>query len=131
MQYSSALVSLLSLAISITALPAAEKRQNPTSTTVTLCTGIGFTGFCQTFANEFETCTQIPAPLLKSTGSFNPGPQALCRLTTSADTCTPHGDLFIDNGPIDNLYWYNGTGEFENYGNSATSFLCQQCTNCP
>ena len=125
------LVTLLSLASAITALPAVEKRQNPTSTTVKLCTGINFTGFCQTFVNDFNTCTQIPAPLRKSTGSFDPGHQALCRLTTTADSCTAHGDVFIDNGPINNLYWYNATGTPENYGNSATSFLCQECTNCP
>ncbi|KAK7531778.1 hypothetical protein IWX49DRAFT_594045 [Phyllosticta citricarpa] len=120
-----ALVSLLSLSA---AAPTLEKREDEpvVAGEVTICTGANGSGDCSTKEYISNECNILPAPYYKNVLTFAPGHQILCRVTNTQDSCTTHGDLFIE---------YPGSAQFDNYNgkdySKMTSFLCQKCTNCP
>ncbi|KAF2268024.1 hypothetical protein CC78DRAFT_565808 [Lojkania enalia] len=101
---------------------------------ILVCTGENYTGDCTTLSGlPFNECQPLPEPYFKNVGSFKPEAGAFCRITYTADSCTPHGDAFIwptDGAP--NLHQFDdpATGETTNAGSRMTSFLCQQCTGC-
>ncbi|KAK8195064.1 hypothetical protein HDK77DRAFT_479661 [Phyllosticta capitalensis] len=121
-----ALVSLVSLSA---AAPASEqifeKRQDTIAGSVTICTGANYSGDCYTQNYTSNACNVLPAPYFENVLTFAPGHEILCRITNTQDTCTTHGDLFIEYPGSTQLDNYNGI----NYSNM-TSFLCQKCTNC-
>jgi hypothetical protein len=50
---------------------------------------------------------------------------------STADTCTPHGDAFVDSAGAPDLHAFETvSGEVVDAGSQITSFLCQQCDNC-
>jgi thiamine biosynthesis lipoprotein ApbE len=54
-------------------------------------------------------------------------------VSSTADTCTLHGDAFIDPTPgAPDLHHFldPATGQVIDAGSQMTSFLCQQCTTC-
>ncbi|KAK7544655.1 uncharacterized protein J3D65DRAFT_610294 [Phyllosticta citribraziliensis] len=120
-----ALVSIFSLSA---AAPTIEKRQDVDTEAgqVTICTGANNSGDCSTKTYKSNECNILPAPYYQNVLTFAPGHQILCRVTNSQDSCTTHGDLFIQ---------YPGSTQFDNYNginySNMTSFLCQKCTNCP
>ena len=51
--------------------------------------------------------------------------------SSTADSCTPHGDAFVQYPGVTDLYSYTDVnGNMIDAGNSMTSFLCQECTAC-
>jgi hypothetical protein len=120
-----ALVSFLSLSA---AAPTLEKREDKPvlAGEVTICTGANGSGDCSTKEYSFNECNILPAPYYKNVLTFAPGHQILCRVTNTQDSCTTHGDLFIE---------YPGSAHFDKYNgkdySKMTSFLCQKCTGCP
>ncbi|KAK7519182.1 uncharacterized protein IWZ02DRAFT_245298 [Phyllosticta citriasiana] len=140
-----ALVSFLSLSA---AAPTLEKREDKPvlAGEVTICTGANGSGDCSTKEYSFNECNILPAPYYKNVLTFAPGHQILCRVTkyelpkllvpifhvltvfiiSTQDSCTTHGDLFIE---------YPGSAHFDKYNgkdySKMTSFLCQKCTGCP
>ncbi|KAF2678450.1 hypothetical protein K458DRAFT_317008 [Lentithecium fluviatile CBS 122367] len=99
---------------------------------VTFCTGENYTGECTTLSVPFYECQKVPAEFAGNVGSFKVDAGAYCRITYTADTCTPHGDAFIwpdTNAPT--LHHYvDVQGNVVDAGASLTSFLCQVCTAC-
>ncbi|KAK8173677.1 hypothetical protein IWX90DRAFT_484611 [Phyllosticta citrichinensis] len=120
-----ALVSIVSLSA---AAPTIEKRQDVDieAGQVIICTGANNSGDCYTKTYKSNECNILPAPYYQNVLTFAPGRQILCRVTNSQNSCTTHGDLFIQ---------YPGSTQFDNYNgidySNMTSFLCQKCTNCP
>ncbi|KAH7139235.1 hypothetical protein B0J11DRAFT_38597 [Dendryphion nanum] len=99
---------------------------------VLICTGENYTGDCQTLSVPYNTCQTLSAPFYKNVGSIKPDAGAFCRITYSAETCTSHGDAFIDPTPgAPTLrHFTNVNGEVIDAGSQITSFLCQECTAC-
>ncbi|KAF2086520.1 hypothetical protein K490DRAFT_66713 [Saccharata proteae CBS 121410] len=91
-----------------------------------VCTGEEFYGTCGMKVVDFDQCTTLDAPFYHNVGSFSPGNGGYCRITTSANSCTQEGDLFIEPPGVNNLRWY----EDVNWGSNITSFECQNCEAC-
>ena len=50
---------------------------------------------------------------------------------STADTCTSHGDAFVDPAGAPTLHNYEtASGVVVDAGSAFTSFLCQECTGC-
>ncbi|KAF2191387.1 hypothetical protein K469DRAFT_656235 [Zopfia rhizophila CBS 207.26] len=127
-----AAATLLSLFAVSTALPT-EKVEARTPGNVKICTGANYTGECITVSAPFNQCQKLSAPYLENVGSFKPDAGAFCRITYTADSCTPHGDAFIDPTPgAPDLHHFDdpATGQNIDAGSKMTSFLCQECTGC-
>ncbi len=105
---------------------AANTLEKRTPGGIFICTGENYSGTCGYKVQPFNQCIVLDSPYYHNIGSFGPDRGALCRLTTSAPTCTTHGDAFIQYPGTGNLRNYNGV----NVGDYITSFLCQECTNC-
>ncbi|EKG21626.1 hypothetical protein MPH_01060 [Macrophomina phaseolina MS6] len=92
---------------------------------VTFCTGENYTGECLTQTYTTNRCIVLPAPYNKNVKTFVPDHGNLVRVTNSAESCTMHGDLFLE---------WPGSIQFNNFEgvdySNATSFLVQQCDNC-
>ena len=119
----------LAAATTISALP----QGSATDLSVQVCTGENYIGDCKTLYVAPDTCQQLPGLFRKNIGSFKPGPKTLCRITYTADTCTMHGDAFVDPEGVATLhtdFTDPATGEEEDVGNLMTSFLCQPCSTC-
>ncbi|PSN71884.1 hypothetical protein BS50DRAFT_583508 [Corynespora cassiicola Philippines] len=99
---------------------------------VQLCTGPNYTGECVAIEVADNQCQQLPQQFLRNLGSFRPEGGVLCRLTYTADTCTPHGDAFVypDTGAPDLHNFVDANGQTVDAGSQATSFVCQECDTC-
>ncbi|KAF2144205.1 uncharacterized protein K452DRAFT_285447 [Aplosporella prunicola CBS 121167] len=128
MYFSTIAAAILPLVAMTVAAPAPFTKRTPGS--VTLCTGPDHTGDCLTRTfDDWEQCHTLTgdlAPFYHNLGTFAPDAGALCRVTNTAESCTTHGDLFVENPEGANLLDVNGV----DYGSTATSFLCQRCNSC-
>ncbi|KAL1639731.1 hypothetical protein SLS58_007629 [Diplodia intermedia] len=92
---------------------------------VTFCTGANSTGECLTQTYATNQCILLPDEYKKNVRTFIPDHQNLVRITHSADSCTTHGDLFLE---------WPGSAQFNDYEgvdySDMTSFLIQGCTGC-
>ncbi|KAF2016087.1 hypothetical protein BU24DRAFT_193328 [Aaosphaeria arxii CBS 175.79] len=125
--------AILAIVPLIAAAPACPAPAPEVTGNVRICTGENYTGTCISVEAPNNQCQQLSDPYLKNVGSFKVSPGWQCRITYSAETCTLHGDAFIQPTPsAPNLHEFNNpaTGETVDAGNQITSYLCQECTAC-
>ncbi|KAK0654091.1 hypothetical protein DIS24_g5467 [Lasiodiplodia hormozganensis] len=92
---------------------------------VKICTGPDSTGECLEQTYPTNQCIILPEPYNGNVLTFIPDAGNLVRVTNSAESCTLHGDLFLE---------YPGSTQFDDYNgvdySNATSFLIQRCDAC-
>ncbi|KAF2808501.1 uncharacterized protein BDZ99DRAFT_56983 [Mytilinidion resinicola] len=121
-----ALAALLTLAA---ALPTESKRATPGG--VKFCTGENSTSDCEYAVYDYNTCHTLAAPYYKNVGSIVVDSGAFCRITYTAESCTLHGDAFINPPGEATLHHFtDAEGVVVDAGAAITSFLCQECTSC-
>ena len=128
-------ISTLSLLTLVSALPAnnnLSRRQTSSPSSVQICTGENYTGNCETLIVAPETCYTIPDIYKGNVGSLLPEPGLLCRITYTQDTCSLHGDAFVDNTGAPDLHHFvdPSTGDVVDAGAELKAFLCQPCSAC-
>ncbi|OJD35157.1 uncharacterized protein BKCO1_1900066 [Diplodia corticola] len=130
MQYLAAIVAAVAPLVALSAAaPATDSMPNGFVKRevgqVTFCTGPDSTGDCMTQTYATNQCIVLPAPYNGNVLTFIPDHGNLVRITNSAETCTLHGDLFLE---------FPGSTQFDDYNgvdySNATSFLIQRCDSC-
>ncbi|OCK79283.1 hypothetical protein K432DRAFT_383206 [Lepidopterella palustris CBS 459.81] len=128
------LAAILSVASALptTGTTSANPLAKRTPGSIYMCTGSNWTGHCSYAVYTFNTCHILTAPFYKNIGSFGPDAGALCRITYTADTCTTHGDAFVQTPGVSDLYDFAdpATGKNIDAGVAMTSFYCQECSSC-
>ncbi|KAF1942782.1 hypothetical protein EJ02DRAFT_488350 [Clathrospora elynae] len=134
--------SLLLLIIALTAKSAATLLPpQPTylnSTNVLICIGENYQYGCTIFVVPLNItnakCQHLAPPYFHNVGSFKPSVGSFCRITYTRDSCTAHGDAFVNPTPGAPTMHTNFTdpadGENVDVGSMMSSFLCQECLNC-
>ncbi|KAF2727166.1 hypothetical protein EJ04DRAFT_147953 [Polyplosphaeria fusca] len=119
--------------VSFLAVASAAPLEARADSAVLVCTEANWGGECETIPVTWNQCAQLPSKFLKNVGSLKPSTGQFCRVTYTADTCTTHGDAFIDPTPgAPDLHHFEdpATQEVIDAGSKITSLLCQQCTGC-